>query len=87
MNISQIPYILISIIVLAVIVLLVFVISKRRTDISINKTLFAIGLLIVGVAVALLLMDVIESGVAAIIGIVGIGLIAASGRSNIKRML
>ena len=87
MNISQIPYILISIIVLAVIVLLVFVISKRRTDISINKTLFAIGLLIVGVAVALLLMDVIESGVAAIIGFVGIGLIAASGRSNIKRML
>jgi hypothetical protein len=51
-----------------------------------NKTLFAIGLLIVGVAVMLLLMDVIESGVAAVIGIVGIGLIAASGRSNIKRM-
>jgi len=51
-----------------------------------NKTLFAIGLLIVGVDVVLLLMDVIESGVAAAIGIVGIGLIAASGRSNIKRM-
>ena len=51
-----------------------------------NKTLFAIGLLIVGVAVVLLLMDVIESGVAAVIGIVGIGLIAASGRSNVKRM-
>jgi len=86
MNISQIPYILVSIIVLAVIVLLVFIIGKRRTDISINKTLFTIGLLIVGVAVVLLLMDVIESGVAATIGIVGIGLIAASGRSNIKRM-
>ena len=51
-----------------------------------NKTLFAFGLLIVGVAAVLLLADVIESGVAAIIGIVGIGLIAASGRSNIKRM-
>jgi FtsH-binding integral membrane protein len=86
MNISQIPYILGSIIVLAVIVLLVFVMGKRRTEISINKTLFAIGLLIVGVAAVLLLMDVIESGVAAAIGIVGIGLIAASGTSNIKRM-
>ena len=85
MNISPI-YILVSIIVLAVIVLLVFIIGKRRTDISINKTLFTIGLLIVGVAVVLLLMDVIESGVAATIGIMGIGLIAASGRSNIKRM-
>jgi FtsH-binding integral membrane protein len=85
MNISQI-YILVSIIALAVIALLVFVIGKRGKEIPINKTLFAIGLLVVGVAVVLLLMDVIESGVAAAIGIVGIGLIAASGRSNIKRM-
>lgn len=51
-----------------------------------NKTLFAIGLLIVGVAVVLLMMDLVESGVAALIGIVGIGLIAASGGSNLKRM-
>lgn len=51
-----------------------------------NKTFFVIGLLIVGVAVVLLMMDLIESGVAALIGIVGIGLIAASGRSNMKRM-
>lgn len=50
------------------------------------KTLFAIGLLIVGIAVVLLQMGVIESGVAAVIGIVGIGMIAASGRSNIQRM-
>lgn len=85
MNISQIS-IIVSIIVLAVIVLLVFAIGKRGKEIPINKTLFAIGLLIVGVAVVLLLMDVIESGVAALIGIVGIGLIAASGRSNMKRM-
>jgi len=85
MNISQIS-IIVSIIVIAVIVLLVFAIGKRGKEIPINKTLFAIGLLIVGIAVVLLLMDVIESGVAAIIGIVGIGLIAASGRSNIKRM-
>ena len=85
MNISQI-YILVFIIVLAVITLPLFVIGKRGKEIPINKTLFAIGLLIVGVAVVLLLMDVIESGVAAAIGIVGIGLIAASGRPNIKRM-
>ncbi len=85
MNISPI-FILVSIIVLAVIVLLVFVIGKRGKEIPINKTLFAIGLLIVGVAVVLLLMNVIESGVAAVSGIVGIGLIAASGRSNVKRM-
>lgn len=51
-----------------------------------NKTLFAIGLLIVLIAAALLLVDVIESGVAAAIGILGIGLIAASGRSNLKRI-
>ncbi len=85
MNIPQI-YILASIVALAVIVLLVFVIGKRGKEIPINKTLFVIGLLIVGVAVVLLLMGVIESGIAALIGIVGIGLIAASGRSNMKRM-
>lgn len=51
-----------------------------------NKFLFGIGLLMVGVAVVLLLMNVIESGVAAMMGIVGIGLIAASGRSNMKRL-
>ena len=85
MNISQI-YILGSIIVLAVIAMLVFVIGKRGKEIPINKTLFAIGLLIVGVAVVLLPIDVIESGVAGAIGIVGIGLIATSSRSNIKRL-
>jgi FtsH-binding integral membrane protein len=84
MNISQID-ILVSIIVLAIIILLVFAIGKRGKEIPMNKTLFAMGLLIVGVAAVLLLMDVIESGVAAAIGIVGIGLIAASGSSNIKK--
>lgn len=79
-------YILVTIIVVAVIVLLVIAIGRRGKEIPITKTLFAIGLLIVGAAVVLLLMDVIESGVAALIGIVGIGLIAASGRSNMKRM-
>lgn len=51
-----------------------------------NKFLFDIGLLMAGVAVVLLLMDVIESGVAAMIGIVGIGLIAVLGRSNMKSL-
>ena len=55
-----------------------------------NKT-FNLGLFIVGLVIAisaagLLVLGVIESGVAAMIGIVGIGLIAASGRSNIKRI-
>lgn len=53
---------------------------------NVNKTLFAVGLVIVAIAAVLLVMGVIESGVAALIGILGIGLIAASGRSNIKRM-
>lgn len=41
--------------------------------------LFFIGLCIALAAAALLFFDIIESGVAAMIGIVGIGLIAASG--------
>ncbi len=84
MNISA--YILISIIAIAMLVLFVTVVGLRGRQIPINKTFFAMGLLIVGVAVVLLLMNVIESGIAALIGIVGIGLIAASGSSNIKRM-
>jgi hypothetical protein len=45
-----------------------------------NKILFLVGLCIALAAAALLFLDVIESGVAAVIGIMGIGLIAASGR-------
>ena len=51
-----------------------------------NPGLFIVGLIIAISAAGLLVMGVIESGVAAMIGIVGIGLIAASGRSNIKRI-
>jgi len=47
-----------------------------------NKTLFMIGLVIVGIDAVLLLTNVIESGVAAAIGMLGIGLIAALGRGN-----
>jgi hypothetical protein len=50
-----------------------------------NKTLFVIGLLIVFIAAALLVLGVIESGIAALIGIVGIGLIATSGSSKMKK--
>ena len=86
MNFSQ-SYILGSIIVIGILVLFVIAIGKkRRMEIPINKPLFAIGLFIVGVAATLLLMDIIESGVAALIGIVGIGLIAASGGSYMKRL-
>jgi hypothetical protein len=45
-----------------------------------NKILFFVGLCIALAAAALLVLDLIESGVAAVIGILGIGLIAASGR-------
>jgi hypothetical protein len=47
---------------------------------NINKPMFGLGLLIALTAATLLFLGVIESGVAAMIGIVGIGLIAASGR-------
>ena len=53
---------------------------------KVNGIMFSLGLLIVLSAATLLLLDVIESGVAAAIGILGIGLIAASGRSNIRRI-
>ena len=46
---------------------------------NVNKTMFGLGLLIALTAATLLFLGVIESGVAAVIGIVGIGLIAASG--------
>ena len=46
---------------------------------KINKITFGLGLLIALTAATLLFLGVIESGVAALIGIVGIGLIAASG--------
>lgn len=49
-----------------------------------NTTMFVLGLLIVLAAAVLLLLDVIESGVAAAIGILGIGLIAASGNKRRK---
>lgn len=53
---------------------------------TINLGLFIVGMVIAISAAGLLVMGVIESGVAAMMGIVGIGLIAASGKSNIKRM-
>ena len=43
------------------------------------KTLFIIGLVICGTAAALLLMGKIESGVAAIVGIIGISILSSSG--------
>ena len=49
---------------------------------NVNRIQFGLGLLVVLVAAALLLLDVFESGVAGGIGIIGIGLIAASGRRS-----
>ena len=45
---------------------------------AMNKILFIIGLVICGVAAGLLLLGAIESGVAALIGVIGIGLIGSS---------
>lgn len=47
-----------------------------------NKTMFVIGLLIVCLSAALLLLDLVPSGVPVAIGMLGIGLIAASGRGR-----
>ena len=46
---------------------------------NVNKAIFGLGLLIALTAATLLFLGVIESGLAAVIGIVGIGLIGASG--------
>jgi hypothetical protein len=46
---------------------------------KLNKVLFGLGLLIALTAATLLFLGVIESGVAAVAGILGIGLIGASG--------
>ncbi len=43
-----------------------------------NKILFIVGLTIALAAASLLFLNIIESGVAAMIGIIGIGLIAVS---------
>jgi hypothetical protein len=47
-------------------------------DRAMIKILFITGLVICGIAAGLLLMGKIESGVAALVGIVGIGLIGSS---------
>ena len=46
---------------------------------NIYKTMFGLGLSIALTAATLLFFGLIESGIAAVIGIVGIGLIGASG--------
>ena len=59
-------------------------IKDKEFAMNINKTIFGLGLFIALTAATLLFLGAIESGVAALIGIVGIGLIAASGRGNPK---
>jgi len=53
--------------------------QSKEFDMKINKIIFSLGLLIALTAATLLFFGVIESGIAALIGIVGIGLISASG--------
>ena len=52
---------------------------------DVNKTMFGLGLLIALTAATLLFFGVIASGIAAVIGIVGIGLIGASGAGYAAR--
>jgi hypothetical protein len=52
---------------------------------NINKITFGLGLFIALTSATLLFFGVIESGVAAAIGIVGIGLIGASGTGYAAR--
>ena len=52
---------------------------------NVNKTMFGLGLLIVLIAAALLLLDVVESGVAGAIGMIGIVLLATSGSGRRKQ--
>jgi hypothetical protein len=47
---------------------------------NVNRLQFGLGLLVVLVAASLLLLDVIESGLAIAIGLLGIILLATSGR-------
>ena len=49
---------------------------------SVNGVLFGLGLLVVLVAVLLLLVGVLESGVAGAMLIIAIGLVSASGNWN-----
>jgi hypothetical protein len=49
---------------------------------KVNRVQFILGLVIVLAAAVLLLLTKIESGFAAAIGILGIGLIATSGRKK-----
>ena len=51
----------------------------------INKTTFGLGLSIALIAAILLFLGVIESGIAAVVGMLGIGLIAASGAGYAAR--
>jgi len=53
---------------------------------SMSIALFLAGLCIALTAAALLFFDIIEPGPAAVIGIVGIGLIGTSGMSHIRRL-
>lgn len=48
----------------------------------VNKTIFFLGLGVAFLASSFLLLKLVESGVAAALGILGIGLIAASGRKK-----
>ena len=59
--------------------------QSKEFAMNINKTMFGLGLFIALTAATLLVLGFIESGIAAAIGILGIGLIAASGSGRRKQ--
>ena len=79
MNVSTTPFVIGLLVALAAGgLLLLYVIQRRGIHVNVNAPAFVIGLLIALAAGGLLLLGVIESGPAAAIGVVGIGLIGAS---------
>ena len=59
--------------------------ERQEVSLRSSRVLLGLGLLVALTAAVLLLLDVIESGVAALIGIIGIGLIASAGGVNRRK--
>ncbi len=57
----------------------------RSAEVIVNKALLVVGLLAAVTAAGLLVLNVIGSGFAVALGILGIGLVAVSGRGRPAR--
>jgi high-affinity Fe2+/Pb2+ permease len=59
--------------------------NGREPKVNVNRILLVVGLLVAVTAAGLLVREVIDSGLAVTFGILGIGLIAVSGRAKRAR--